>query len=104
MDADDCGFAHHCHYYSYGSYDIDGHHETNVQVASDRSTPARGPQTILVDPVHPRTVVNKTESRTSFLVLGAFMLLAGCALPVQIIFVRRRVNRRNDALLSGDVP
>jgi hypothetical protein len=83
-----------CSWWSYGHYDVAGQLEDEVEVAKDRSSPARDPQTILVNPAHPRDVVNVDESPNAFLALGIAALAAGVLFLV--LWARPMTRRLSD--------
>lgn len=66
-----------CRWTSYGHYVVRGQAQEGVEVASGRRQPARGPQTILVNPARPADAVNVDESPRAELVLGVGAVAVG---------------------------
>lgn len=66
-----------CRWWSYGHYVIEGQAQEEVAVATERRSPARGPQTVLVDPEDPREVVNVDESPAPVIAIGVAALTIG---------------------------
>lgn len=86
----DCSAHAGCHWTSYGTYEVAGRVETNVEIALGRDTPARGPQDILVDPAHPRDVVNQHETKDAYEGLGLGIALLACT--ALLFRYRKRLN------------
>ena len=68
-----CGRAG-CHWWSDGHYTVAGQLESGVGIANERDSPERAPQRILVDPAHPRDVVNTQEAGQDWFFFIAMLL------------------------------
>ncbi|MBO1766671.1 hypothetical protein [Allobranchiibius sp. GilTou38] len=63
-----------CRWWSNGHYTVGGKVESGVAVANDRDSPERAPQRILVNPAHPRDVVNTKEAGRDWFFFIAMLL------------------------------
>ncbi len=81
--SEQCGRAG-CHWWSVGHYTVADRRESNVTVANDRDSPDRAAQQLLVDPAHPRNVINRNETGQDW----AFFFLMLVATFIGIVFLR----------------